>query len=169
MVVVHFDKKCRTSNRPIAYYTLEPILRPSRPIHLNVHIEFDPGMVGKGVLVCYMTSLRKWSIVWLCVCVFFFYTVRNCASCHSPPTSLLDCWPIFWRFQDFVDEEENKPGSSEWQSEDFLRRFGPKRVVGKCIGNHMVHFGVFFTGVLATLNLDKNAWPLFFLKKGFFF
>ena len=25
-------------------------------------MEFDPGMVGKGVLVCCMTSLRKWSI-----------------------------------------------------------------------------------------------------------
>ena len=44
---------------PIAYYTLEPIYRPSQPIHLNVHIQFDPGMVGKGVLVCCMTSLRK--------------------------------------------------------------------------------------------------------------
>ena len=29
---------------------------------MNVHIEFDPGMVGKGVLMCYITSLRKWSI-----------------------------------------------------------------------------------------------------------
>ena len=36
--------------------------RPSRPIHLNVHIEFNPGMVGKGVLLCYMTSLCKLSI-----------------------------------------------------------------------------------------------------------
>ena len=44
---------------PIAYYTFEPIYRPSQPIHLNVHIQFDPGMVGKGVLVCCMTSLRK--------------------------------------------------------------------------------------------------------------
>ena len=34
-------------NRPIAYYTLELILLPSWPTHLNVHIEFDPGMVGK--------------------------------------------------------------------------------------------------------------------------
>ena len=54
-------------NRPIAYYTSEPrlcICSGSQPIHLNriVHTEFDPGMVGKGVLVCYMTSLRKWSI-----------------------------------------------------------------------------------------------------------
>ena len=40
--------------RPFAHYTLEPI-------HLNVHIEFDPGMVGKGVLVCCVSSLRKWS------------------------------------------------------------------------------------------------------------
>ena len=24
--------------------------------------EFDPGMVGKGVLVCCMTSFRKWSV-----------------------------------------------------------------------------------------------------------
>ena len=24
---------------------------PPRPIHLNIHIEFDPGMVGEGVLV----------------------------------------------------------------------------------------------------------------------
>ena len=48
--------------RPFAYYTLEPMERPSRPIHLNVHMEFDPGMVWKGVLVCCMTSLCKWSI-----------------------------------------------------------------------------------------------------------
>ena len=41
---------------------LEPIYQSSRPIHLNVRLEFDPGMVGKGVLVCYMTSLRKWYI-----------------------------------------------------------------------------------------------------------
>ena len=26
------------------------------------HIEFDPGMVGKGVLVCWITSIRKRSI-----------------------------------------------------------------------------------------------------------
>ena len=26
---------------------------------LNVHIEFDPEMVGQGVLVCCITSLRK--------------------------------------------------------------------------------------------------------------
>ena len=44
----------RSDCRPFAYYTSEP----SRPIHLNVHPEFDPGMVGKGVLVC-LTSLRK--------------------------------------------------------------------------------------------------------------
>ena len=31
------------------YYTSEPIERPSRPIHLNVHIEFDPGMAGRRV------------------------------------------------------------------------------------------------------------------------
>ena len=40
--------------------------RPSRPIHLNVTVvhmvEFDPGMGGKGVLVCCRISLRKWSI-----------------------------------------------------------------------------------------------------------
>ena len=30
------------SNRPIGCYTWEPIWQPSRPIHLNVHIEFDP-------------------------------------------------------------------------------------------------------------------------------
>ena len=35
------------------------LLEHSRPIHLNVHTEFDPGMVGKGLLLCYMTSLRK--------------------------------------------------------------------------------------------------------------
>ena len=44
-------------------YTLEPTERPSRPIHLNVYIEFDPGMVRKGALKCYMTSLCKWSVV----------------------------------------------------------------------------------------------------------
>ena len=37
------------------YNTSEPIYRPSRPIHLNVHIEFILGMVGKGALVCCMT------------------------------------------------------------------------------------------------------------------
>ena len=35
---------------------------PSGPFHLDVHIEFGPGMVGKGVLVYCMTSLRKCSI-----------------------------------------------------------------------------------------------------------
>ena len=34
--------------RPIVYITLE-LWRPSRQIHLNVHIEFDAEMVGKGV------------------------------------------------------------------------------------------------------------------------
>ena len=39
-------------NRPNANYTSEPLYRPSRRIHLNVHfffIEFDRGMVAKGV------------------------------------------------------------------------------------------------------------------------
>ena len=45
-------------NGPIVYYTSEPTKRPSRPIH----IQFDPGMVRKGVLVCCLTSLRNWSI-----------------------------------------------------------------------------------------------------------
>ena len=36
--------------------------RPSRPIHLNVHIAFDPGKARKGVLVWCMTSLRKRSV-----------------------------------------------------------------------------------------------------------
>ena len=44
-------------------YTSEPISRPSRPCHLNVHIKVDPRMVGKGVLVCCATSLRKWSFL----------------------------------------------------------------------------------------------------------
>ena len=30
-----------------------------RPIHLNIHIEFDLGVVGKSVLTCYMSSLRN--------------------------------------------------------------------------------------------------------------
>ena len=48
----------------------------SPPLHplLYTTLEFDPEMVGKGVLVCCMTSLRKWSIalstlVWgVCTC-----------------------------------------------------------------------------------------------------
>ena len=47
--------------------------RPSQPIHLNVDVEFDPGMVGKGVLVCCMMSLRKWSITLEC---FFFFRAK---------------------------------------------------------------------------------------------
>ena len=38
--------------------------RPSRPIYLNVHIEFDPGMVGKCVLV-------------QCIQLFFSQTLFN--------------------------------------------------------------------------------------------
>ena len=49
-------------SRPFVYHTLEPVQRPSWPIHLNVHIEFDPGMVGKAWQAHHMTSLRKWSI-----------------------------------------------------------------------------------------------------------
>ena len=60
-------------NRPIAYYTSEPISQPSRPIHLHVHIEFDPRMVGKSVLVCYITSLCKWSISSTCTFRFLFF------------------------------------------------------------------------------------------------
>ena len=58
------------------YSTLEPInfLRPFRQVHLNVHIEFDPGMVWRGVLVCHMTSLRKWSIL-------KFVFLKCCAAC----------------------------------------------------------------------------------------
>ena len=43
------------------YNALEPISRPSRPIHLKADKEFDPGMVqvGKGVLISRMTSLRN--------------------------------------------------------------------------------------------------------------
>ena len=46
-------------NRPIAYYTLEPIKRPSRPIppECSHRVWSRHGRV----LVCYMTSLRKWS------------------------------------------------------------------------------------------------------------
>ena len=55
------------SSRPIAQYTEWPIVSPSRPIHLNVHVEFDPGMVGKGVLRCYMTSSRQRSFLTLMV------------------------------------------------------------------------------------------------------
>ena len=43
-----------------AYYTDRAYLAALRPIHLNIHIEFDPAMVGKGVLLCCMMSLRKW-------------------------------------------------------------------------------------------------------------
>ena len=40
-------------------FPLEPIWQPSRPIHLNVHIEFGPAMVWKGVLVCCLRSVYK--------------------------------------------------------------------------------------------------------------
>ena len=56
---------CTMPQRPLCVdlpvlhnYTLE--LVSAR--HLNVHKEFDPGMVEKGVLACSMTSLRKWSV-----------------------------------------------------------------------------------------------------------
>ena len=64
VVFQYVNKKVKPDNSSASVYNilLEPISQPSRPIHLNVHIEFDPGMVGKGVLVCCMTSLLKWSI-----------------------------------------------------------------------------------------------------------
>ena len=46
---------------PIDPLRITPQSLFSGPPDLNVHIEFDPGMVGKGVLVCCMT-LCKWSI-----------------------------------------------------------------------------------------------------------
>ena len=101
-----------------------------------------------------------------CVAVGFFLTVRNCASCHSPPTSLLDCWPLAGDFkilsmkrrinQDLLDDKQrNSYGNLD------------RNVLLVSTGNHVAHFGVFFfwTGVLATLNLDKNACFLPFLVK----
>ena len=48
-----FARRCERALR--AYLAALPT------IHQNVDIEFDPGMVGKGVLDMCMTSLRKWS------------------------------------------------------------------------------------------------------------
>ena len=36
---------------PIVHYTLELIKRPSGHIHLNVNVEFDPGMVRMAILI----------------------------------------------------------------------------------------------------------------------
>ena len=56
-----------------------------RQIHLNVHIEFDPGMVKKGVLVCCVTSLHKWSIDKVSSCFETSFRlsewIRHCVHC----------------------------------------------------------------------------------------
>ena len=46
-------------NRPIGYHTSARALDPT---NAHILVEFDPGMVGKCVRTCYMTSLRKRSI-----------------------------------------------------------------------------------------------------------
>ena len=50
---------CIAVNRPFAYYTSEFISRSTKPIHLTVHIEFDPGMVRKGGLACHVTPFNN--------------------------------------------------------------------------------------------------------------
>ena len=92
-------------NRPTAYYTSEPIQRPSRPIHLNVHIEFDPGMVGKSVLVC-------------------------CMTCH-PNSLLIACVWLIHHLLFLVslkDRERRRPD----QSEDKARFFSPWLMFRSC-------------------------------------
>ena len=53
-------------SRPFVYYTLEPILLPSRAIHANVHVEYGPGMVRKGVLRGHVTSLPNLMVCYVC-------------------------------------------------------------------------------------------------------
>ena len=65
----------------------------SRPIHLTVFIEFDPGMVGKGVLTWCTTSLHQYSLLFLS----FFLCASRFSQFHQglswqmrPPSSYIN-------------------------------------------------------------------------------
>ena len=89
----------------IAYFTLEPVDRPSRPIiHLNVHPEFDPGQEWSRKMFCYMTSLSKWPgpktadrkdchSSWTCLC-FLLRWIFSRITCHPArgPNRLRACY-----------------------------------------------------------------------------
>ena len=79
-----------------AHYTLELFLRPSQPSNLYVHIEFDPGVVGKDVLRYHMASLRKRSTVRSDTEERPAWTRKNVPAWTKNVMFLWDSWFWFW-------------------------------------------------------------------------
>ena len=72
-----------------------PPLYSAPPIHPNVHVGFDPGMIGKGVLVCCMTSSCKWPVVGTSICLTMFVLPVSALSLNTLFKTATPSWALF--------------------------------------------------------------------------
>ena len=72
--------------------------------HWQLYMEFDPGMIGKGVLVCCMTSLCKWSIEPAWWVTFSFLNYQR----HGADKIMMNNWAIDYESKTYYQSPQRK-------------------------------------------------------------